>query len=83
MGSVVSAARWGLMLPCGLAGGWVLPPALSSSSPSSEAGAAESARTSAAPMMLLRAACARASRACECACVCLHFAGRFGTRRGG
>ena len=29
------------------------------------------------------AACARAPRARECACVCVHFAGRFGTRRGG
>ena len=29
------------------------------------------------------AACARAQRARECACVCVHFAGRFGTRRGG
>ena len=49
MGRVVSAASWGLMLPCGLAVGWVLRPALYSSSPPSEAGAAESARTGAAP----------------------------------
>ena len=68
MGRVVSAASWGLMLPCGLAGGWVLRPALSSSSPSSEARAAESARTTAAPTLLQllvsRARRERAERAC-------------------
>ena len=72
MGRVVSAASWGLMLPCGLAGGWVLRPALSSSNPSSEAGAAESARTGAAPTLLqlpVSHACReRDERACVLAC---------------
>ena len=71
MGSVLSAASWASCCDRGLAGGWFLCPAPSSSSPSSEARAAESARTTAAPtpqLLVSHARRERAERACALAC---------------
>ena len=82
MGSVLSAASWASCCDCGLAGGCFLCPAPSSSSPSSRAGAIESART--------RGTCERCCCCCLCntaenlssVLTCLHFAGSFRSRQG-